>query len=893
MANNKIIPTIFQNLDRTFSGNWDMAKPNSNSYDIKSDNDILYKTDNKEKYEKTKLELQQNNYLANRWQKANVDLSLQAFNGLNNVKLMYRDVDLMDSFPEIGAALDIVSEEAAQLSDKGQIINVYSQSERIKSVLEDLFINRLDLHATAQMVIRGMCKYGNQFMLLNIDNKLGITGWRQLPVFNMERVEHGIENPYSSKGALAQGDKTDMQTKFIWMDEANQAVPFRNWQIGHFRLINNSMYLPYGVSYLNNARRHWRLLSLMEDMMMIYRLERSMERRVYKIFVGAIDDADIPAYVQEVANNFKRTPIIDPLTGQLDLRKNILPVWKKTPIPLLDGRTITIEELSKEFKEGKENFVYSVQDNTKQIVPGKVVWCGKNYEAKNMIKVTLDDDTYCVMAPEHEVLMMDGSKKRADMLSVNDSVMPFYTKLDKKSEHLFDRYEKVYNPNSGKFEPTHRLVAQDLPKEIETYNTVHHKDFDKYNNNPTNLLWCDYHKIYGDLDRKDLNDPIKRSQKVKSIEVINGDDVYCMTVVGLNGEEDRHNFALRTFNEDESWCENGIFVSNCVDNDVFIPTRDANAPTPIDTLPAAQNLTAIDDIKFIQKKVLAALRIPRAFLNFDESTGEGKNLALLDIRFARTINRIQQAFLMELTKIATIHLYILGFEDELTNFSLSMNNPSTQAEGLEIENIQKKIQAIRDAVADPGGGIPIMSLQRALRQIMKFSDKDIQENLEEIRLERALASELEKTSQIIQRTKIFDSVDRMYGEPNAEYQDGQEQGQGMDGGMPMGGGGGMPMGDIGGDIPTEGEGELGGLGELGSEEGGDIQGSQGEVPMTDNGESEAPMESVSKNKPLLTETITKFVKRNKQVQRPKILNESLIINDEFDKMLKSLDNITE
>lgn len=655
MANNKIIPTIFQNLDRTFSGNWDMAKPNSNSYDIKSDNDILYKTDNKEKYEKTKLELQQNNYLANRWQKANVDLSLQAFNGLNNVKLMYRDVDLMDSFPEIGAALDIVSEEAAQLSDKGQIINVYSQSERIKSVLEDLFINRLDLHATAQMVIRGMCKYGNQFMLLNIDNKLGITGWRQLPVFNMERVEHGIENPYSSKGALAQGDKTDMQTKFIWMDEANQAVPFRNWQIGHFRLINNSMYLPYGVSYLNNARRHWRLLSLMEDMMMIYRLERSMERRVYKIFVGAIDDADIPAYVQEVANNFKRTPIIDPLTGQLDLRKNIL----------------------------------------------------------------------------------------------------------------------------------------------------------------------------------------------------------------------------------------------SIDNDVFIPTRDANAPTPIDTLPAAQNLTAIDDIKFIQKKVLASLRIPRAFLNFDESTGEGKNLALLDIRFARTINRIQQAFLMELTKIATIHLYILGFEDELTNFSLSMNNPSTQAEGLEIENIQKKIQAIRDAVADPGGGIPIMSLQRALRQIMKFSDKDIQENLEEIRLERALASELEKTSQIIQRTKIFDSVDRMYGEPNAEYQDGQEQGQGMDGGMPMGGGGGMPMGDIGGDIPTEGEGELGGLGELGSEEGGDIQGSQGEVPMTDNGESEAPMESVSKNKPLLTETITKFVKRNKQVQRPKILNESLIINDEFDKMLKSLDNITE
>ena len=81
-----------------------------------------------------------------------------------------------------------------------------------------------------------------------------------------------------------------------------------------------------------------------------------MKRRVYKIFVGAIDDADVPAYVEEIANNFKRTPIIDPMTGQVDLRKNILPVHKDTPIPLLDGRTITIENLAKEYERGKERF---------------------------------------------------------------------------------------------------------------------------------------------------------------------------------------------------------------------------------------------------------------------------------------------------------------------------------------------------------------------------------------------------------------------------------------------------------------------------------------------------------------------------------------------------------
>lgn len=667
---NKLL-TVFQNLDNAITGNWDMKNkptPHVNSYDMSNTSygkDVVYKAKDKEDYVKTKLELQQNAYLNSRWQKANVDLSVQAFSGLNNIKLMYRDADLMDSFPEIGAALDIVSEEAAITNSKGQIINVYSKSERIKNVLEELFTNRLDIQITAPMIIRAMCKYGNQFMLLNIDNKNGVCGWRQLPVFNVERLENGIENPYSAQGFINGRPNTDadMSTKFVWMDENNSQIPFRNWQIAHFRLLTNSLYLPYGVSYLNPARRHWRMLSLMEDMMLIYRLERSIERRVYKIFVGAIDDADVKAYVEDIANNFKRTPIIDPLTGQVDLRKNILGV----------------------------------------------------------------------------------------------------------------------------------------------------------------------------------------------------------------------------------------------DQDIFIPVRDPNAPTPIDTLAAAQNLTAMDDIKFVQNKVLTALRIPKSFLNFEDAAGDGKNLALMDVRFTRTINRIQQAFLMELTKIASIHLYILGFDDELTNFSLSMNNPSTQAEQLEIENVQKKIGAIRDAVSDPGNGIPIMSQSRALKEIMKWSDKDIQNNLEEIRLEKAIAAELEKTTQIIKKTGIFDIVDKMYGEPGAEYVDDQQQGQGEDsmGGGPMGGGGaGMPP-DMGMDMGAEGE--IDELGAPGAEGEGDIAGAEGEVPITDEGgaDTSQPMESFKRKKPLLTEEkkidrffLDRFTNRNETLfERVEILDKNLLINEEFDSLIKSLDEI--
>lgn len=982
--------TVFQALDSAISGNWgSVAAPttHTNSYDMTSKgSNVIYKTTNKDDYEQKKLELQQNRFLKERWVKANVNMSVTAFAGLNNVKLMYRDADLMDAFPEIGAALDIVSEESALADSLGSIVTVQSKSERVKSILEDLFVNRLNLQLTAQMVIRAMCKYGNQFMLLDIDHKNGVKGWKQLPVFNVERIENGIQNPYGAGASIAVNgvniDNADLSTQFIWLDDNNSQIPFRDWQIAHFRLITNSLYLPYGVSYLNAARRHWRMLSLMEDMMLIYRLERSVERRVYKIFVGSIDDADVGAYVEQIANEFKRTPIIDPMTGQLDLRKNILPVHKDTPIPLLDGRTITIEELSKEFSDGKENYVYSIQDKTLKIVPGKVVWCGKNYTAEKLIRITLDDGSHFDLAAEHELIMRDGTKKRADEVSVGESVMPFYRKVDKDSKKLFDRYEKVFNPNSGKYEFTHRIIAETVGKENDLYNTVHHKDFNKYNNSPCNLTWVATAKswegngrtnriqklnIHFDdfiwdslrdnilskkiVNRKtmleyindnlidhliEINDnkrlennhfisrevlenrirergfctiteyikSMVKNHKIAKIETIEGDDVYCMTVVGQNGEEDRHNFAIRSLKSDGSLNDSGCFVSNCADQDLFIPVRDENAATPIDTLSAGQNMTALDDIKFVQNKVLTALRIPKSFLNFEETAGDGKNLALMDIRFTRTVNRIQQAFLMELTKVASIHLFLLGFDDELNNFTLSMKNPSTQAEQLEIETTQKKIDAVRDAVSDPGNGLPVMSTTRALRQIMKWSDKDIKENFEEIRLEKGIAAELEKTTQIIKKTGIFDTVDRIYGEPGAEYMDDQQGGMGDAQGGDMGGGGGMaPPPDMGGgDMEGDLGGDLEGLGAPGANDQGDISGQEGTVPTQD-----MPTESLSRaKKPLLTEGrksldsmfdeyLSKITESKKgltsdtETKRVDIYDSnSLLMNEEFDKMISSL-----
>lgn len=639
---------VFQGLTRLFSdGSPSVAlnqqtAPQPNTYNLNG-NDILFKTNSKDEYEAKLLQGRQQNLLAKQWRRATNELNNKSLASLNEVQLMYRDTELMDAFPEIGTAMDIFAEESCYIGKTGFMVNINSKSERVKSVLEDLLVNRLQINVTLPMVSRAMCKYGNCFMLLDMNAKSGVVNWKQLPVMEMQRFENGMDNPYSSAYSnLNNIDlSTDVSPKFVWVGQ-NEFIPYRSWQIGHFRLLYDSQFLPYGCSILNKARRHFRILSMMEDSMLLYRLERSMERRVFKINVGAINPDDVPAYVQEVMNEFKRTPIVDPQTGQLDLRKNI-------------------------------------------------------------------------------------------------------------------------------------LTQQD---------------------------------------------------------------------------------------------------------DYFVPVRDSSEPSPIETLQGAQNLTAMDDIKYIQNKIVTALRIPKQFLNFEETTGDGKNLSLLDVRFMRTVNRIQQALLMELNKICIIHLYMLGFEDDLTNFSLTMNNPSTQAEMMELDNLAKKITTAKDAVSDLGNGMALMSLTRAWREILGWSDKEIADNLEQMRLEAALAIEMQKTSQIIKRTGLFDPVDNVYGEAGADYSEESMEGEGSEGG-PGGGGGGFGRGGLGGGFGADMD--------FGDEEGLE-GGAEGEMPMEDAAAEEGEAAQEGEIPPMGEAYLNNLLK--KTLNEQKMLKERLL-KENIDKQEKYLRKLTE
>jgi len=545
--------TIFQRLTKTF-GFQGPGRDSSESPSFQFSKDELLKTDSREDFENALLQAQQSQYVADKWAKIDQSLYNQSVYYEPNRLSAYYDYESMEFTPEISAALDIYAEESTTMSEKGEILTIYSESKRIQSILTELFNSTLDINTNLQMWTRGMCKYGDDFVYLKVDPEKGIVGVQQLPNIEIERIEGAAAKTPNQAGNQA----TKVPSRELRFGWKNKDLEFQAWEIAHFRLLGDDRKLPYGTSMLDKIRRIWKQLLLAEDAMLIYRTSRAPERRVFKIFVGNMDDKDIEPYVQRVANKFKRDQVVDQRNGNVDMRYNQM----------------------------------------------------------------------------------------------------------------------------------------------------------------------------------------------------------------------------------------------AVDQDYFIPVRDPAATNPIETLPGAQNLGEIADIEYIQKKLLAALRIPKAFLGFEEVVGDGKNLALMDIRFSRTINRIQKSLIQELNKIALVHLYLLGLEDELHNFTLTLSNPSAQSDLLRIEQWKEKITLYKDATSDQSQmGILPVSHTWAKKNILGMSDNDVILDLQQQRIERAMGAELMVTNTIIKRSGVFDEVDKKYGIPEEEREKleagaaaaGGDMAGGMGGDMGMGG----------------------------------------------------------------------------------------------------------
>lgn len=239
----------------------------------------------------------------------------------------YVDFDQMEYTPEIASALDIYADEMTTYSSLSPMLRVECDNEEIKAILQSLYANVLNIEHNLFSWCRTMCKYGDFFLYLDLDDKLGITSVIGLPSQELERME-------------GEDKKNPNYVQYQWN---SAGLTFENWQVGHFRILGQDKYNPYGTSVLEPARRIWRQLTLLEDAMMAYRIVRSPERRAFYIDVGNVPPADVEQYMQKVMTSMKRNQVVDPSTGRVDLRYNPLSVEEDYFIPVRGQSSTKIE----------------------------------------------------------------------------------------------------------------------------------------------------------------------------------------------------------------------------------------------------------------------------------------------------------------------------------------------------------------------------------------------------------------------------------------------------------------------------------------------------------------------------------------------------------------------
>ena len=358
---------------------------------------------------------------------------------------VFRDYDAMDNDPILASALDIYADESTLKNEFGDTLMIHSDNQKVQDLLINLFYDVLNVEFNLWPWVRNMCKYGDFFLGLEIAEGKGIVNVTPHSVYNTERLERtDPSNPNS--------------VKFKITEDPNGKEEYENFEIAHFRLLADTNWLPYGKSMIENGRRLWKQLSLMEDAMLIHRIMRAPEKRVFKIDIGNIPPTEVDNYMQRIINKMKKVPFVDRNTGDYNLK-------------------------------------YNMQNLTE---------------------------------------------------------------------------------------------------------------------------------------------------------------------------------------------------------DFYLPVRGGDSGTQIDNLAGLEYAT-IEDIDYLKNKLFAALKIPKAYLGYEENINGKATLAAEDVRFARTIERIQRTTISELTKIAIVHLYSQGITDsEMTNFSLQLVNPSTIYEQEKVNLWSEKIRLAQD-----------------------------------------------------------------------------------------------------------------------------------------------------------------------------------------------------
>ena len=251
---------------------------------------------------------------------------------------LYSDYEAMDHDPIIASALDIISDETTSRNEYGDVLKVNSSNENVRKVLHNLFYDVLNIEFNLSTWIRNMCKYGDFYLKMEVSEKFGVYNVIPLSTYEVVREEGtDPDNPSYTRFTLDPNGLASGATNTIRRDQ----FTLENYEIAHFRLLTDSNYLPYGRSFLEPARKVFKQLMLMEDAMLIHRIMRAPEKRVFYVNVGAIPPEQVEQFMSETVNKMKKTPYIDQNTGDYNLKYNMQNITEDFYIPIRGNDTST------------------------------------------------------------------------------------------------------------------------------------------------------------------------------------------------------------------------------------------------------------------------------------------------------------------------------------------------------------------------------------------------------------------------------------------------------------------------------------------------------------------------------------------------------------------------
>ena len=277
---------------------------------------------------------------------------------------LYSDYDVMDTDAIIASALDIVSDECSLKNEMGEVLQIRSSDEDIQKILYNLFYDVLNIEFNLWSWVRQMCKYGDFFLKLEIAEKYGVYNVIPYTAYHMERQEGYDKNTptavrfkFNPEGYVGGGyGQFSVPHQF---SPDSTGVYFDNYEIAHFRLLTDVNYLPYGRSYIEPARKLFKQYTLMEDAMLIHRISRAPEKRIFYINVGAIPPNEVENFMKKTISTMKKTPYMDEKTGEYNLKYNMQNLLEDFYIPVRGNDQSTKIETTKGLEyNGMEDVVY-------------------------------------------------------------------------------------------------------------------------------------------------------------------------------------------------------------------------------------------------------------------------------------------------------------------------------------------------------------------------------------------------------------------------------------------------------------------------------------------------------------------------------------------------------